>query len=518
MLTSLSKNAVYRILCSVLWLLILVGLPMTSFPILCQLTGAIVAPFSAIPLAILLLVWLVPFILERKKFPAEIVPYLYFLLIALVISASAFFMDGYYARGRDFFGQSLRAFVTVGIGLSFYLMIAAFPRDEKTLRKTFLFIYIGGGLLILWSLMEVILLRSYGSLQNMPGWFVSIRAALATQSASVDVTNRVAGFAYEPSWFVREFNLVLFPIWLSAVVQRKSIFKFRLWIFQIEDLLMVLGLIVFGASSPRVGLIAFLASVIYLGFLLIKWVHKRIAQWYLKRRQRQPKNVFWVKLILLVVMIVILFTVFAGALAGYVLIASRWDNRYQLLLEEYTFSTVDLFPLTETKLIVLARNLAFFERMVYWFGGWNIFNDYPFGVGLGNAGFYFNEQMNGMGFDSLEIRNLIYRAGYLANTKNFWTRLLSETGFIGLAAFLVWLYILWRSTVLIRKSQSKIMQILGLAGQLFLVAYLIEGLSMDSFAMPYQWVMTGLISAGGLIVRREIAARDKPQVLESPQT
>ena len=54
------------------------------------------------------------------------------------------------------------------------------------------------------------------------------------------------------------------------------------------------------------------------------------------------------------------------------------------------------------------------------------------------------------------------------------------------------------------------MQILGLAGQLFLLANLFELFSMDSFAMPDQWVMAGLISAGGLLIRQELAAKDKP--------
>lgn len=517
MLTSLSKHAVYRILCSVLWFLILIGLPLTSFPILSKLSGAIVAPFSAIPLALLMLIWLVPFLVERGRFPAEIIPFLYFILVAAIITGLAFFLDGFYYRGRDFFDQSLRAFLTVAVGLSFYLTFAAFPRDEKTIRQTFLFIYIGAGLLILWSIMEVIMLRIYGDVQSMPDWIISIRSALAVQSETVLYTSRVTGFAYEPSWFVREFNLVLFPILLSAVVQRKSLFKFRAWKFQIEDLLLVLALIVFGFSSPRIGLLAFLASVAYLGFLLIKRLHQRIFQWYVKKRQKEPKYIFWKKFVLAVIIVITLLTVFAGALTGYILIASRWDDRYQLLLKESTFSSLDIFPITETKLILLARNLAFFERMVYWLDGWNIFNDYPFGVGLGNAGFYFKDRMDGLGYDSLEMRNLIYRASYLPNTKNLWTRILSETGFIGLAVFLMWIFILWRSTVLIRKSESKILKILGLAGQLFLLAYIIECFSMDSFAMPYQWIMTGLISAGGLIARRELAVRGKPQVLESPQ-
>ena len=46
------------------------------------------------------------------------------------------------------------------------------------------------------------------------------------------------------------------------------------------------------------------------------------------------------------------------------------------------------------------------------------------------------------------------RANCLSNTKNLWPRLLSEIGFIGLTVFLVWLYVLWRSAGLTRRSKS----------------------------------------------------------------
>ena len=511
MLPSLTKNAAYRIFVSVLWMLVLVGLPLTSFPLLNRLTNAIVAPFSAIPLAVLLLVWLVPFLIQKGKFPVEVLPFLYFVLVALAVSALAFFLNGYFTRDLTFFDQSLRAGVTLGIGLSFYLVVSTLALQENYLRQAFIFIYIGGVLLILWTAIEVVMLRKVDRVQELPHWLTSIRSTLAVQTQNVFYTNRVTGFAYEPSWFVRQFNLVLFPIWLSAVYQRKSLFKFRLWIFQVEDFLMMAGLIVFGFSSPRIGLLAFLASVAFVGLLIFGRFHQQVFNWYLKRRKNLTTRTTWVRIALAGLMIVVMFGLAAGALTSYVVVASRWDSRYQLLLDQFTRGGLEIFPLTETRLIIMSRNLAFFERMVYWFAGWNIFNDYPFGVGLGNAGFYFFDRMHGLGLGSVEIRNLAYRAGYIPNTKNLWTRLLSETGFVGLAVFLVWLYIIWRSAGLIRKSSSPVMKILGLAGQLFLLAYLVEGFSMDSFAMPYQWVMVGLISAGGLLARRELSARDKPQ-------
>ncbi|MEA3327464.1 MAG: O-antigen ligase family protein [Chloroflexota bacterium] len=512
MLSTLSKNTVYRVAVSVLWFLVIIGLPITSFPLLSSLTGAIVAPFSAIPLALLMLIWLIPYLIDHGKFPVEIMPYLYFVIFALIITGLAFFLNGAYLRDRNFFGQSFRAFVTVGIGLCFYLIFSAFPQNEERIRQTLMFITIMGAILIPWTLFEVNLLRKYSLVQGFPAWVNKFRSLLAVQSPNTIFTNRVMGFAYEPSWFVRIFNLVLFPIWLAAVYQRETLFKFRLWIFQMEDLLMVCGLIVFGYSSPRIGLVAFLASVAFLGLSILNRIIKWVTNWYLKHLKHPPKHIGLLKVILVLVLVTILFGLAAGALQAYISAASSWDNRFELLLQYADLDNSDIFPLTETKLVYLARRLAFFERMIYWFGGWHIFADYPFGVGLGNAGFYFSDRMRSTGLDSYELRNLVYRANYLANTKNMWIRLLAETGFIGLALFLVWLFLLWRSAGLIRKSSSKTLRILGLAGQLFLLAYLFESFSMDSFAMPYQWVMTGLISAGGVLVRRELASKDMQPV------
>jgi hypothetical protein len=506
MLTSLSKNSAYRIAISTLWFLAIVGLPLTSFPLLARLTGAIVAPFSAIPIAILLVLWLLPYLINRGTFPVEVVLFIYFVLVALIISGLAFFLNGFYSRGRDFFDQSLRAFITIGIGLSFYLLFTAYPQNEKSLRVTLVFIYIGGLLLILWAGFEIYMLRAYPIIRDMPPLIRNIRLVLAVQSPSMVYTNRVTGFAYETSWFVRQFNLLLFPIWLAAVFQRESLFKFRLWIFQIEDVLMVLGLIVFGFSSPRIGLLAFLASLAYLAILLLIRLHQFIINCYLKKRRKPLLKPFWTKLFLAVVMLVVMVGLAVSAIIGYIEIASRWDYRYALLLQS-PLSSLNIFSMTRTQLIYRARDLAFFERVVYWLGGWDTFRDYPFGVGLGNAGFYFYDRMHGAGLESYEMREVIFQANYLPNTKNLWTRLLSETGLIGFSVFLAWMYLLWRSAGITRRSSSKLLRIVGLAGQLFLLAYLVEGFSMDSFAMPYQWVMAGLISACGWMARKELISK-----------
>jgi hypothetical protein len=89
------------------------------------------------------------------------------------------------------------------------------------------------------------------------------------------------------------------------------------------------------------------------------------------------------------------------------------------------------------------------------------------------------------------------------NTKSLWFRLLSETGIVGFSLYITWFFMLWRSAGLIQNSQDKLMQILGLAGKLLLLASFVDGFSVDSFAIPYQWVGASLISAGRLIAQNE---------------
>ena len=55
------------------------------------------------------------------------------------------------------------------------------------------------------------------------------------------------------------------------------------------------------------------------------------------------------------------------------------------------------------------------------------------------------------------------------------------------------------------------MRIVGLAGKFFILAYLVEGFSVDSFALPYQWIIAALITGSRLIVHKELSAVGKTE-------
>jgi hypothetical protein len=155
----------------------------------------------------------------------------------------------------------------------------------------------------------------------------------------------------------------------------------------------------------------------------------------------------------------------------------------------------------------MGMRFAFLERVVYWLTGWRTFGEFPlFGVGLGNTGFFFVQNLPSIGYASYEIRDLVYRFSSLPNVKSLWVRLLSETGVAGFSIFLGWLFVLWQSTRLTDHSPKRLFKSLALAGQLALIALIAEGFSIDSFALPYLWVSAGLISAAGSLYRKEIRA------------
>jgi O-antigen ligase len=160
----------------------------------------------------------------------------------------------------------------------------------------------------------------------------------------------------------------------------------------------------------------------------------------------------------------------------------------------------DVFQVTSTgqsPVIQYADELQFGERVVYWQTGWNIFNDHPvLGVGIGYSGYYFPKYLPDIGWELAESRALLYRSSGLLNIKNLWVRLLAETGIAGFSLFLTFLVITLVSCVQMTKKRTSLQKMLGFSGIFMLIAFVLEGFSVDSFALPYLWFTLGLVIAG----------------------
>jgi O-antigen ligase len=87
----------------------------------------------------------------------------------------------------------------------------------------------------------------------------------------------------------------------------------------------------------------------------------------------------------------------------------------------------------------------------------------------------------------------------LFNIKSLWVRILAETGLVGFAIFLGWLFVIFLSARYLLKNENSLMRTIGWAGIFMLVAMILDGFSVDSFALPYIWATTGLVTAASTL-------------------
>lgn len=488
------------------WISALLSLPLTSFPPLVRLTGALVAPLAALPIFFLLAVWLLPHLLKGGDLPKETSPLLLFILAALIACAAAFFLEIPPFKDHTIFSREVRALFTLVIGLAFYLVFAGWNRDQESLRVTWRWLNIGGMLMLGWALLQAFFILR---VQTLPGWLETLQEIFLVKMPNAHSRGlRVDAWAYEPSWFAHQMVMLYFPLWLSASYLRTSAFKRGILRLSVENGLLLLGLLTFFLARPRVSMISLLLMLIFLFLKLNLYLYRRaigiiLTQPWAQHRARAQAAI---RRATAIGTALGMAGMYVAMLAGAVYLASKLDWRVRLLLESPpSWAEISsVLMLNENALLLLAFRLAFLERVVYWIAGWNVFRLFPWlGVGLGNAGFFFPITLPAIGYASWEVRDLLFYLPNLPNIKSMWVRLLAETGLVGFAAFLGWLYLSLHSAWVSHRSQDPAVRTLALSGLLGLIAFLGEGFSIDSFAMPYLWVAAGLVAAAGRAFRQE---------------
>jgi hypothetical protein len=477
----------YSLICQFLWAGALIVLPITSYPLLVKLTpSSTVAPLSAIFLAALGLVWFLPHLIRGGKLPAESRPLLWFVLAAVVAWAASFFGEIPAFRERSNLTEGFKAFITLWVGLVAYFVPAAWlSADRKHLRHTLVLINLVGAGVIAWSMVQAyFVIFNHG---EYPFKLEQFQWLFSSRSGDPLIQSRVTGFAYEPSWLAHQLNLVFLPIWLAATLRGYSAHR-KIGRISLENVLLLGGLFILYVSASRVGWLSFLLVMVSQALVWNLQLARRIQGMVAARVHFRPA---WEKLTRVAIPAVLLacFGVLSIALGlGMLRLGARFDPRLAKILKKDPFAASSFYAFT--------NELAFAERTVYWGAGLEIFASHPFlGVGLGNAGFYFPEKMPAYGWGLVEINRLFNIWSVLPNIKSLWVRIPAETGLVGFSIFLGWLYLLWQSARLGRSSGDPLLKTLAWAGTFAWIAFLVEGFSVDSLALPYFWFAMALVSA-----------------------
>jgi hypothetical protein len=468
-------------------------LPLTSFPLLARLiqTDTVAAPSAALA-GLLLVFWLIPYLLRGGRIPSLVIPFLAFLSVALVASARAHFLDMPPFKGRSVLGEELDAFLTLAAGAALYIVAASFPRRPAQLKALLRLINWSGMVVVAWSLLQALFVLCCGG--DYPDWMVQAQSFVSLRRL---FDNRVTGLAYEPSWLAHQLNMVYLPFWLGAVVARNSAHPRKFFGVSVESLLLVGGAAVLFLSFSRVGWLSFF---LVLAVLLGRWAIGLIRRFQAGVASRVPPA--WsgfARSAALIGLPLLLLALFLGVGILLIQVGSLLDPRLGNMYDRIT---------EPDNFYALVSRLAIAERVIFWETGWRIFGEYPFlGVGLGNAGFFFPEHIPDFGWRLTEVNDIFFRRSFLPNTKNLWVRLLAETGLAGFAVMSSWLLLLWRTARQAVASRLPFIRTYAWAGLFALLALLVEGFSVDSFALPYIWIALGFLTAAlWFYVREEPAA------------
>ncbi|HET9912621.1 MAG TPA: O-antigen ligase family protein [Anaerolineales bacterium] len=454
-----------------LWGAALFTLPVTSFryfPFLGE--GTYVRPLALYPVGLLLLI--VFFQVTRKKASipraGTLIPLLGFVLIALAATVIGALLDPLPLRGQDYFGRVIRAWVTLVIGLSFFIAAIWMNRSEEDLRFSIKWLLAGFVVDILWS-----------GVQSLAFYTPLLKKVTVTHwqrafsMRELVKTNRVSGMAYEPAWLAGQIATVYLPWLFASLLTRLRVTRFK-WL---EVVLLGFAALLLLATFSRGGLLA-AAGATVLTFLLVGQAELRaVWQWFISGFHR--RGGMTPPLLRAGVVVLLL-----GALAGAGLFLSQKGYITRL------FSTQ-----AESVSDFIIENSAG-ARAAYNYGGLGAYTENPItGVGLGASGFYIYDHLPDWALTTVpEIaRQLSPENRLYPNPKNMYIRLLAETGLLGFFVFMAFLLSVLGDALQALQSKTPMAHYLGIAGIFSWFAIAFYNSTQDSFATPNIWINFGIL-------------------------
>jgi len=459
-----------------IWFLFFFLLPITSMPAVVNLVHSdVVAAPSGLILAVLLIGWVFPKLLSGEEFSENAIPLFCFVIVSLISTAVSFFYKIPIYKQSGPLRSSVSAIITVFIGAGFFIAVMLWVQEPKRLRLALQALNWSGALVLIWTLMQAFF---WYTTFGYPQWMKDIQYAVSVGSL---YRQRFVGFALEPSWLAHQLNLLYLPFWFGATVTGYSAHSKRFGKITFERILFVLGAVDLYLTLSRVGLAAFILSILF--YFIWRIVHFAEVQSAGTKTPKKKKG-----LILLGFFVLIPF----------ILLFILWT------LTKLDFRMAELFTVNikgrNNPLMYLAEKLSLASRFSYWEGGLKIFSQFPIlGVGLGHAGFYLPQNLSAFALRLVEVRDLLFRSEVLLNIKSLWIRILAENGIIGFSFFVAWLVSTWRLSRRMMAQSNSLLKTAGWMGCFSIVAFLLEGFSLDTFALPYLWVSMGLVGGVSLI-------------------
>jgi hypothetical protein len=419
-------------------------------------------------------------LIKGQGLPSQSIPLLFFILFSLISCFVAFYLPIPSFKGIIVWQNEIREIITLGIGFCFFILTSLWINNLNKLENFFRLVNISGAVALAYTLIQgfyVIIIHI------IPANLIAIQYFFS--ASQTFFVNRVNGLAFEPSWLAHQLNLFYLPIWLGLSIRKITFHKFHVLKLTLENILLSIGFIVLFLSFSRIG---WLAGFAYCGYCSLRFMNS-VRLKIVTRVVKPTSNSISLKelLINLGFWFLLLLILIAGlSFVGWIL--TKLDPRMNNL---FYFQGIK-----EWGLLGWTSKLVFAERVVYWIAGYGTFIKYPLiGVGLGNSGFFFPQTINSFGYALSEVMRVFLENSFIPNTKNLWIRLLAETGIIGFSLFVSWLWVEWKTARTLDNIPVNLSKAIGIMGQITIIGLIVEGFSIDTFALPYFWCSLGLVVA-----------------------
>ncbi len=316
-----------------LWLFLLALLPITSLPWVSKVGGSsMVAPASGAVLFLFVILWFIPYLLRNGRLPVQVLPLLGFVGVVILSSAAAFFLPIPPFRDLSLLSSEVKALLTLGVGVLFFVTAATWVDNEWKLRLSFRVINWSGLILILWALVQSYF---WWKQNHYPQWMWDFQEIFSVGRL---YEFRTTGFALEPSWLAHQLNMLYLPLWLAATIRGETAHAHRLWKISFENLLLVLGVVVLYLSLSRVGLLAFLVMIALL-VLVINLKAIEIVQNRISRSHPAQDHFYRLKRVSISIgLALVLLLFYAGLLLGVGYSLSKVDYRMARLFDAAIFT------------------------------------------------------------------------------------------------------------------------------------------------------------------------------------
>ena len=453
----------------ILWGATLLTLPVTSFrwfPFLGE--GTYVRPLAMYPLALLIPLLLIQWWRGKIKlnWAGALIPLGMLILFIVAVTSFGVLLDPLPLRGQIYSGRAIRAFVTLFIGIAFFISAIWMNKDEDDFRFTIRWLFAGLCLDLAWSgLQAVTFYTGLLDKEMVTHW------QRAFSMRELVRTNRISGLAYEPAWLAGQLATTFIPFIFAAMLTNFRITRLK-WL---EPVLLALSTLVLLATYSRGGLVTVVAAAGLTFLFLGRDVIRATLFWFINGfRGRVLDILFRVGVVVAVI----------GMVAGAFLFLSK-KNTFSSLWEANAGNLSDY-------LVYIHAG----ARGAYQVGAMAAFNEHPLtGVGLGASGFYIYQNLPDWSLTTVpEIAEQLSPDSRLyPNPKNLYVRLLAEIGLIGFFLFAAFqFYILGDMLNLLNRNETWA-RFAVVAGVFAWLAITFYNFTQDSLTTPNIWIVPGIL-------------------------